>query len=476
MPMMRKPHFDLGFALILIAGLAPAAYARQDQGAQPIPAYHSPLASAAPGDQDADTQTLAPDTSPLTGAQNFTVGVPIATHSYWQPSFNFATSADSNGLQESGNTGWTSLNSITAGLKIHRQSGTSNMDINYLAGGLISNGSDSNNGLIQGLSFKEALSFRRSTLSFFDAFDYLPQSQFGFAGLGGIQLPGNGAIGGNFAPGQAVLTQGGKNLTNSFVTEFDESLTARTSLTFVGGYSLLHSTGSDLYDYGDATFQGGYNHQMSPKNTVGLSYAFTALRYSNSNQSINTNTVAGSFGRRVTGRLGFQVSGGPQIVFSNLPITGTPNQTATSSGARFYWSIQSSLQYQVGTTGLAVTYSHGVNGGAGVLPGSLADTVSASVNRPLTRTTNAALSFGYSHNTGINQTTPMPLNQSYNSTFGGVTLNRALGPMLNVNLSYQAQYQSGGATNCVGLACSAIGLRNLITLGVGWQKRPTPFE
>jgi hypothetical protein len=475
MPMMRKTHFNSAFALIIIAGLAPAAHARQDQGAQPIPAYHSPLASAAGDAQDADTQTLAPDTSALTGAQNFSIGVPIGTHSYWQPSFNFATSADSNGLQESGSSGWTSLNSITAGLKIHRQSGTSDMDINYLAGGLISNGSDSNNGLIQGLSFKEKLSFRRSALSFLDAFNYLPQSQFGFGGLGGVQLPGTGVIGGNFAPGQTVLTQG-KNLTNSFVTEFDGSLTARTSLTFVGGYSLLHSTGSDLYDYDDATFQGGYNHQMSPKNTIGLSYAFSALRYGNVNQSIETNTVAGSFGRRVTGRLGFQVSGGPQIVFSNLPITGNPAPTTTSSGASFYWSVQSSLQYQVGKTGLAATYSHGVNGGAGVLPGSLADTVSGTVNQGLTRTTSATLSFGYSHNTGMNQTTPTPTNQSFNSTFGGVTLNRTLGPMLNINLSYQAQYQTAGTTNCAGPACGATGLRNLITLGVGWQRRPTPFE
>jgi hypothetical protein len=476
MPMMRKPHFNSAFALILIAGLVPAAYARQDQGAQPIPAYHSPLASAAGDAQDADTQTLAPDTNALTGAQNFSIGVPIGTHSYWQPSFNFATSADSNGLQASGNTNWTSLNSISAGLKIHRQSGTSDMDINYLAGGLISSGSGSNNGLIQGLSFKEKLTFRRSALSFIDAFDYLPQSQFGFAGLGGLQLPGNGAIGGNFAPGQTVLTQGGNNLTNSFVTEFDESLTARTSLTFVGGYSLLHSTGSNLYDYHNGTFQGGYNHQMSPKNTIGLSYAFSALRYGNVDQSIETNTVAASFGRRVTGRLGFQVSGGPQIVFSNLPITGNPAPTATSSGAEFYWSIQSSLQYQMGNTGIGATYSHGVNGGAGVLPGSLADTVSGSVNQPLTRTTNVSLSFGYSHNSGINQTTPAPTNQSFNSTFGSVTLNRALGPMLNLNLSYQAQYQTSGGTTCVGPACGVTGLRNLITLGVGWQRRPTPFE
>jgi hypothetical protein len=476
MPIMRKLYSNLPFVVILIVGIVPAARARQDQSGQPIPAYHSPLASAAPSDQDADTQTLAPDTRALTGAQNFSLGTPAATQSYWQPSFNLSTSADSNGLQTSGNSGWTALTAISAGLNVHRQSSNSDMNLNYLAGGLISSSENSTDGLIQGLSLKETLSFRRSTLSFLDALNYLPQSQFGFGGLGGVQLPGNGVIGGNFAPGQTALAPQGNNLTNSFVTEFDESLTARTSLTFVGGYSLLRATGNDLYNYGDATFQGGYNHQMSPKNTIGLSYAFSALRYSNVDQSISTNTVSGSFGRRITGRLAFQVSGGPQVVFSNFPITGSPEQIGTNLGAKFYWSAQSSIQYQIGTTRLGATYSHGVTGGSGVLPGSLADTVSGSVNHPLTRSLNASFNFGFSRNAGINQGLGIPTSQSYDYAYGGANLSRTLGRALNVTLSYQGQYQTSNSSSCTVPGCEGNVVRHLITLGVGWQGRQSPIE
>ena len=372
--MIRKTYFNLSIALILMAGCVPAAGARQDQSGQPIPAYHSPLASVVDNgsDQDTDTQTLAPDTRALTGAENFSVGNPLVIHSYWQPSFNLSSSADSNAVEAAGNPGWTSWTSISAGLDLHRQSGTSNLDFKYLAGGMLSTGGAAPNELIQSLSFQERFTFRRSTLSFLDLFSYLPESEFGFAGLGGgVSLPGQGTIGSSFAPGQTALTLKGENLTNSFVTEFDESLTSRTSLTFVGGYSLLHETDSEAFNYNNPTFQAGYNHQMSPKDTIGLSDSFSAMRYTNSSQTINTNTVAVSYGRRVTGRLGFRVSGGPQVAFSDFPVTGGSEQMGTSSATRLYWSAQSSLEYQLRSTELAVNFSRSVTGGAGVLPGSL---------------------------------------------------------------------------------------------------------
>ena len=130
--------------------------------------------------------------------------------------------------------------------------------------------------------------------------------------------------------------------------EFDEFLTARTSLTFVGGYSLLHYFDTALLDYGDATFQGGYNYQMSRKDTIAVSYLFSGFRYSNFNQSINTHTVAVSYGRRVTGRLAFQASAGPQIVFSRMPISGSPE----TSGCEF---VDACLLVRSNSTSVPVT-------------------------------------------------------------------------------------------------------------------------
>ena len=86
----------------------------------------------------------------------------------------------------------------------------------------------------------------------------------------------------------------------------------------MGGYSLLHYFDNNLLNYGDASFQAGYNYQISRKNTVAVSYNFSAFRYSNVDQSLNLNTIQGSYARRVTGKLAFQISAGPQFV-SSLP-------------------------------------------------------------------------------------------------------------------------------------------------------------
>ncbi|MGA8767031.1 MAG: hypothetical protein WB559_08430, partial [Candidatus Acidiferrales bacterium] len=85
----------LGAALCVASLCAPAVWAQQqtpdqtqqqtpsDQGATqpsgPIPAYRSPLASAANNDEDTETNTdLTPDTHSLTGAQNLTLGTPMS--------------------------------------------------------------------------------------------------------------------------------------------------------------------------------------------------------------------------------------------------------------------------------------------------------------------------------------------------------------------------------------------------------------
>jgi hypothetical protein len=258
--------------------------------------------------------------------------------------------------------------------------------------------------------------------------------------------------------------------------EVDRYLTGRTSLTFVGGYSLLHYFDSGLLDYGDATFQGGYNYQMTRKDTIAISYQFSGFRYSNFNQTINSHTISGSYARRVTGRLAFQVSAGPQVVFLQIPLSASSEPANSGTTTHVYLSAQTGLQYQLQRTVLGVAYSHGVNGGSGVLPGSLADILTVTATRQLSRATGGIFNFGYSHNSGFNVEVSVPSNQAYTYWFGGVALTHRLGRELNFNLSYQAQYQDSNALFCVGAACGTSVIRHLIAFGVGWRKQPIPFE
>ncbi|MFZ0980612.1 MAG: hypothetical protein WAN23_14525, partial [Candidatus Acidiferrales bacterium] len=139
------------------------------------------------------------------------------------------------------------------------------MTLNYLGGGTISSDGSASNGIVQDLGFVDRFALRRWTLSVADQLSYLPESSFGFGGLGGIGLSTGGSVGLGTPfglPGQTILTGIGQRLANAFDTEADVSLTPRTTLTFVGGYSLLHYFDSDLLNSTGASFQGGYNYLL----------------------------------------------------------------------------------------------------------------------------------------------------------------------------------------------------------------------
>ena len=252
----------------------------------------------------------------------------------------------------------TSFTSIFGGIDLHRDSGNSALTLDYVGGGSFSNDGSVSNGIIQGLNFSDRLSYRRYVISLFDQFMYAPQTTLGAAGIpSGPTLPGvgTGGIGNGYLPGQSILTARGQRVTNFTGGELDYLLNSRSSLTFVGGYNLLDSLDDNQLNYGNVIFSAGYNYQMSRANTIGLSYQFSAFNYSNFDQSIKNNIIAVSYGRRITGRLAFQVSGGPDITLIKMPITSTPGSTGGAPGSsmtQIYEYFNTSLQYRLERTSL----------------------------------------------------------------------------------------------------------------------------
>lgn len=453
----------------------------QQQGQQPaapIPAIRSPLAGAADNGDTNDAQELTPDTRSLTGAEDLSLGTMTPTHSYWQPHLSVAATVDSNPSYSTGSSDWSTWTSLLGGVDIHHISGVSNLLVSYTGGGMFSNSGVAENGIIQQLGFQDKFTFRRSTFSVFEQLAYLPESSFGFAGAAGAGLPGSGILGlGNgFTPGQSILTPRGQNLTSSTAIEYDNKLTPRASLTFVGGYALLHYFENDLANYGGVNFQAGYNYQLTRKDTIAVSYLFNGIRYNNLNQSINVNTILGSYGRRVTGRLAFQIAAGPQFVSSTSPITSSTS--TTSSGANsvsaLYWSLNSSLTYQLHRASLAASYNHGVTGGSGLLAGAETDIVSGSVSKQVTRTFNLSWNSGYSRNKGFALGTTAT-SQTFGYWFTGVNVSHPFGRSLDAFMNYQLQYQNTDDNTCVGAGCTTSVIRNQIAFGVNLHKQPIPF-
>ncbi len=492
---MRITRVLIWAALCMVAVTVPVAHAQQqaqqpenqqpqeDQSARPIPAYRSPLASAA-GNEDsdlyADPSKILPDNRSLAGAQVLSVGGPAETHSYWQPHVDFTSTVDSNGLSTTGNTGWTTWSSFYGGVDLHRNSGNSSLSLYYTGGASISNNGSANNGIVQNLQFGEKLSFRRAIVTILDQLGFLPEAAFGLQVPGVGSLPGTGSIGlqQGLPPGQSILTARGQRLSNSFVPQVDVLLTPRSKLTFVGTYSFLHYFDQALLNYYSVGAQAGYNYQMTRKDTLALLYHFNAYRYSNFNQSIDDHVGQLSYGRQVTGKLALQIAAGPEFTTFATPITGTSG-TGTPSGStsHLYWSLNSSLTYQLRQTGLGLSYNHGVSGGSGVQAGSVADTVNGYVSHQLSRTFSGTLNVGYSRNNGLTVATPKTptANQTYGYWTSNVALNHTMGRTMNMSLNYLLQYQNSNSPFCVGPTCGSSFVRHEVSLSFGWHERPLVF-
>src|SRR5207302_1242068 len=195
--------------------------------------------------------------------------------------------------------------------------------------------------VIQQLGLGERLVWGRSKLSFFDLINQLPETSFGFSLPSSVNLPGGQAASLQpiLTPNQSILTTRGERIGNASVAEFDRELTRRSSLTFVGAYSLLRFLdGNSLLNYGEATFQGGYDHQLSRHNTIGLLYRFSELRFNNTGQPIDAHAAQLSYGRRDAGRFAFRVAGGPGVSFFRT-VSAAGSTPATSSSRQVYWTL-----------------------------------------------------------------------------------------------------------------------------------------
>ncbi|HVB57946.1 MAG TPA: hypothetical protein VNE63_16175 [Candidatus Acidoferrales bacterium] len=451
----------------------------QDQSQTPIPAYHSPFASAADNSNtdNANTgpQSLAPDTQPLAGAQSLSLGVP-ESRSYWQPAASVSSTAASNGLGAS--NGWTTYTTLLGGLNLHDIAGRSDLALSYLGGGLISNDGAIGNGVIQELGLDEKLSWRRATLSFIDEGSYLPEAGFGYGGVGGLALPGGSPVllQPGLLPSATILTTRNQQFDNSFLTEIDTRLSPRSSLTFMGGYSLLRFLGTNLLNMNDTIFQAGYNHDLTRKDTIAVLYRFNAFRFGNSGQSINDNIAQLSYARRVTGRVAFQIAAGPEFTFFGTPVlTGSVSTNSTATSSLTTWSLSTSLTYQWRQSQLGLSYAHGVSGGAGVFAGAIGDTVTGSLSHQMTRTFDATITTGYAKNNALAIPGFAIINQSYSYWFAGASLSHPWGRTMNLFLSYQAQYQNSNFEFCAGPTCGTSLIIHLISVGLNWQGRPIAF-
>ena len=466
----------LSAAWLCFAGVGRAQDAQAPQGAdKPKPAAktYGPIGGE---DQDQDqtpAETLQPDERPLTGIQQPTVGTPLERHSYWVPGVSYYNFIDSNGSSQGGGSSWSSNNYIAGNVSLLENWSRSQLALNYSGGGDFSTDSSVGNGWFSQFSATQTFNWERLQLTLLDEFAYLPQSQFGFGAGTGLMSPGVGGtlgqpstgLGGQFNPGQSIFTATGPRYMNTFGAQLNYLLSKRSSLTFGRVYSILRFTDPGNIESNDYLGNLGYNYEISRLDTIGVVYRYGSYHYLGLGQAIGDQSIQLAYGRKITGRLALQLTGGPEISHFRIP-QGPGNKTRYVAG-----TVSATLTYAFEKGSAAVNYFHGVTPGSGVFLGATTDQVTATGSRKLTRVWSGNANLGFARNHGLNAG-QIGTNLNYDTVYAGAAVARALGRNANLSLGYTAYIETASGTVCSGTNCAPSFTTHQISLGLNWHAHP----
>jgi hypothetical protein len=415
-------------------------------------------------DLDQQTQSVQPDSRPLSGVQNPTIGTPGIRHSYWVPGIQYSNTARSNALNSTANSGWNTTSFVSTDLSLLEAWSHSTLSANYSGGGYFSTDKGQRNGQYQQLAANYEIDGRRWQVLFVDEFSYLPESSFGFGGPSALSAPGiSGSLAvpaaglqTGYVPNQTILAALGPRYSNSTAVQLTYRVSARGSVTLAGVYEMLRFVDPGNVNSDTEMLNAGYDYAVTRRDSIGFVYRFGAYRYPGDPQALGDHVVQFEYGRKITGRMALKLVGGPEFTGFRVPI-GTLRERISGSGS-------GSLMYSFARTNVAVTYSHGVNGGSGVFSGASSDQVNATFSRQLTRVWNGNMNFGYAKNRQISSASGSP---TFNTWFAGGGLSRSLGHMAYFSLGYQAQIQ-GASAAAVGTNYTA----NQVFLTFQWHTLP----
>lgn len=430
-------------------GQAPGA---QDQAATPAE------------EKPASTSTLIPDTRHPSGVEELRAESPGGSRNYVIPSLRLSAFGDSNRtILTTGQQGVELTGSAVAGLDIHHFSRKNDFALNYQGGGVFYVRDSDLNAMMHQLAFSERYVGRRWGITLGDQFSYLPESAFGFGGFGPSFSLG-GSAGGwapPFNPGQSLYSGGGQRFVNAALSQVEYNASARTSFTFAGSYGVLRFKDPGFVESNSLFASTGYNHAITRRDTISLSYGFGAIRYLSPDVNLDNHFLSIGYSRHLTGKLAFTISGGPQLIIRRSPAFAT--ETITDFFAH------TTMDYKVGRTNLNWSYAHYTSNGSGVFLGATTDYVDGSLSHQLTRNWSWSVGPGYSRNAQLRAGSGSTNNSVFNSIYGQTSLNRNLGRYTDLSLSYNVYTQWFDSTGTAGTTHTSSYLRHFFGVSVTWH-------
>jgi hypothetical protein len=325
----------------------------------------------------------------------------------------------------------------------------------------------------QDVGIEQTMNWRRLVLHIYDDFTASPEASFGGQGLGGPGLLGQsipqvplGTIGSSFNPTQSILTGPAMRLDNTVLAQADYLISRRSTITFSASYDFLHFLTPGYIDDHSWNMQAGYDHSISPANSIGFTAGYSRFSYVGTGQVIENDTFSALFGRRITSRMAFQISGGPLLLrqYNFIPPTSP----------RWTWSLNAALRYEWRRAGYSLSYVHNTTPGSGVLFGAQADTFTASAHRSFTRFWTLTVNAADAYNKGLVSSGSAASN--FNNWYGGVNLDHQVGRHVYIGLNYGIQKQNTNANSCPVISCGGTSLMQIGGVSFTWHTQPIVLD
>ena len=266
-----------------------------------------------------------------------------------------------------------------------------------------------------------------------------------------------------FVPSETINTGEAMRYRNAVLGQAEYSFSRRSAFTFSGSYGLLHFTGPGYISSSLFDVQAGYDYQLDPANSVAILASYGKIDYTGTGSSTTDYVAALAYGRKITGRLAFQIAAGPQEILSAVP-------GGLGNFHLLFVSVNSALSYERRRSGISFGYVRGLSGGSGLYLGATSNTLSTTAHYQFTRFWTGSVNGGYALNKSL--AAAGAATTQFDNWFIGANLGRRVGTHAQVNFNYGATKQNNPAICPVVGGCGGTGLQQTVGMSVNWHLRP----
>ena len=424
--------------LVLLAA-APLWAQQDEQRPVPTPAATGPISNDVSTNEDADRMQTPPPVSGQSYPTSFASG---ERSNYLRGGVAFTSAYTDNAVESVNGTPLSDVSySIAPFVTLDETTPRLHMGLTYAPGFTFYQRESSLNEADQNASIN--LQYRLSPHVTFSARDGFQKSSsvFNQPDLASAVAVSGSTQEGNFS----VIAPIADRLTNSANVGITYQFAANSMVGAGGTFTNLHYPNQGqvpgLYD---SSSQGGlafYSVRISKINYFGATYQYQRLASypAPGTNETQTNALLLFYTLAPSKRFSISVFGGPQYANVGPQFSDTTSIPPTPASRSWNPAAGGSVGWQGRLSSLAISYTHLISSGGGLIGAVKTDNVSASLHQQLSRMLSASVAGGYAQNDVV---TPTPsISGNGHTVFGTAALQQQVGQHFNLQLGYTRLHQ-----------------------------------